>query len=56
MEELLLSCKVSEDDELYVTVDIDGEIAFETTGDSVVVLSQDDVRKLVTWLQERLDK
>ncbi|CAB4150387.1 hypothetical protein UFOVP568_22 [uncultured Caudovirales phage] len=56
MEELLLSCMISEEDELYVTVDTAGLIAFETTGDSVVVLSDEAVRKLVTWLQERLDK
>lgn len=55
MKELRLSCKVSPKDKLAVSKDVVGEIAFETTDDSVVILTIDDVRKLIAWLQERLD-
>ncbi|CAB4163380.1 hypothetical protein UFOVP810_17 [uncultured Caudovirales phage] len=56
MEELTLKCKVAPRDTLYVSQDVTGEIAFETMSDNIVVLTYDDVRRLIVWLQERLDK
>lgn len=56
MDELSLECKVDGADTLYVTCDQEGLIAFATTGDSVVVLSVENVHKLIKWLQERLER
>ncbi len=49
-------CSMAPDDVLEVEFSSSDEFAFETCGDSVVVLSAEDAQRLVAWLQERLEK
>jgi hypothetical protein len=56
MNELKLPCNVVSDDYLEVFKEMKGEIAFETRGEGepIIILSNENVRKLIAWLQERL--